>query len=121
LNSEDYLRTVRSQLATLALVLLVAISASAQAPRAYPFRATNYDVEVTLHPEDQTIAARVRVDFIAEAVSKTIVVELHPASQFRSCARRPTAEFRARPEFTDSPDRCSERSSRTGPSDNRDV
>jgi len=72
------LRTVRSQLATLALVLLVAISASAQAPRAYPFRATNYDVEVTLHPEDQTIAARVRVDFIAEAVSKTIVVELHP-------------------------------------------
>jgi aminopeptidase N len=72
------LRNIRFLLATVPLFLLVAISAPAQAPRSYPFRATNYDVEVTLHPQDQTISARVRVDFIAEAVSKTIVVELHP-------------------------------------------
>jgi aminopeptidase N/predicted negative regulator of RcsB-dependent stress response len=72
------LRTIRFLLATLSLFLLAAIPAPAQAPRSYPFRATNYDVEVTLHPEDQTISARVRVDFIAEAVSKTVVVELHP-------------------------------------------
>lgn len=61
-----------------ALSLFFAASASAQAPRAYPFRATHYEVEATIHPEDQTLFARVTVEFTAEAVSKTLVVELHP-------------------------------------------
>jgi hypothetical protein len=72
------LRNIRVLFATLSLILLVAITSPAQVPRPYPFRATNYDVEVALHPQDQTISARVRVDFTAETVSKTVVVELHP-------------------------------------------
>jgi aminopeptidase N len=34
-------------------------------------------VEVLLHPEDQTISAQARVEFIAQEVSRTVVVELH--------------------------------------------
>ncbi len=61
----------------LALSLLVAAAASAQTPRRFPFRADHYDVQVLLHPEDQTISALARVDFIANEVSRTVVVELH--------------------------------------------
>jgi aminopeptidase N len=64
--------------AVLALSLLTAVSAAAQAPRAFPFRATHYDVEVILHPEDQTIQAEAKVDFVAQQVAKTVLVELHP-------------------------------------------
>ena len=64
--------------AALALTLLAAISTLAQAGHRFPFRATNYDVEAILHPEDQTISAQVKVDFVASEVSKTVLVELHP-------------------------------------------
>jgi len=49
----------------------------AQSAHANPFRANNYAVEVLLHPEDQTISAQARVEFIAQEVSRTVVVELH--------------------------------------------
>ena len=62
----------------LVLFFLAASSAPAQAPRAFPFRATNYDVEVIVHPEDQTISAQAKVDFVAGQVAKTLLVELHP-------------------------------------------
>jgi aminopeptidase N len=62
----------------LALFFLAARSAPAQAPRAFPFRATNYDIEVIVHPEDQTISAQAKVDFVAGQVAKTLLVELHP-------------------------------------------
>jgi aminopeptidase N len=61
----------------LALVLVFAAAAQAQAPRAFAFRATNYNVEVILRPEDQTLTAQAKVDFVADQVSKTLVVELH--------------------------------------------
>jgi hypothetical protein len=64
--------------AILALALLTAICTLAQAPHSYPFRATNYDVEVILHPEDQTIQGQAKVEFVAEQVAKTVLVELHP-------------------------------------------
>ena len=64
--------------AALGLFLLAAGAAPAQAPHAFPFRATNYDVEVMLHPEDQTISAHVKVNFVATQVSRTLLVELHP-------------------------------------------
>ncbi len=64
-------------LVLLALSLLVAATAPAQSPRRFPFRADHYDVQVLLHPEDQTISALARVDFIANEVSRTVVVELH--------------------------------------------
>jgi aminopeptidase N len=64
--------------AVLALLFLAASSAPAQAPRAFPFRATNYDVQVLVHPEDQTISAQAKVDFLANQVAKTLLVELHP-------------------------------------------
>ena len=64
-------------LAITALSLLASTAALAQAPRAFPFRATNYDVEVVLHPEDQTIQAQAKVDFVANQVAKTVLVELH--------------------------------------------
>src|SRR5271170_4097237 len=70
-------------LVTLAL-LLPAGAAQAQAPRAYPFRATNYNVEVILHPEDQTISAQAKVDFVATQVARTVLVELHPDLQIQS-------------------------------------
>ena len=64
-------------LVLLALSLLVAATAPAQSPRRFPFRADHYDVQVLIHPEDQTISGLARVDFIANEVSRTVVVELH--------------------------------------------
>ena len=52
--------------------------ASAQTVHGFPFRANNYEVEVLVHPQDQTISALAKVDFIAQSVSRTLVVELHP-------------------------------------------
>ena len=71
------LKTGRS-LTVLAFLLLSAAAARAQAPRTFAFRATNYKVEVILHPEDQTLSAQATVDFTANQVSKTLVAELHP-------------------------------------------
>jgi aminopeptidase N len=64
--------------AILGLFFVAAASAPGQAPHAFPFRATNYDVEVVLHPEDQTLSALVKVNFVATQVSRTLLVELHP-------------------------------------------
>jgi len=64
--------------AFLVLSLLAAEWALGQAPHTFPFRATNYDVEVILHPEDQTIQGQAKVDFVADQVAKTVLVELHP-------------------------------------------
>ncbi|MGA7622448.1 MAG: M1 family aminopeptidase [Candidatus Acidiferrales bacterium] len=64
-------------MAVLFLSLLLASSAQAQAPRSFPFRANNYDVEVLLHPDDQTISGQAKVEFIAQQASRTVVVELH--------------------------------------------
>jgi hypothetical protein len=69
---------IRPFLAILALSLLAATAAFGQAPHSFPFRATNYDVEAFLHPDDQTIQAEAKVDFVAEQVAKTVLVELHP-------------------------------------------
>jgi aminopeptidase N len=60
------------------LSLLATTCALAQAPHSFPFHATNYDVEVILHPEDQTIQGQANVDFVADQVAKTVLVELHP-------------------------------------------
>jgi aminopeptidase N len=64
-------------LVPLAMSLLAAVIASAQTPRRFPFRADHYDVQVLIHPEDQTISGLARVDFIANEVARTVVVELH--------------------------------------------
>lgn len=61
----------------LTLALLSAASAAAQAPHSFPFRATNYDVEVILRPDDQTIQGQAKVDFVADQVARTVLVELH--------------------------------------------
>jgi tetratricopeptide (TPR) repeat protein len=57
--------------------LAFASSALAQAPRSFPFRASNYDVEVLLHPDDQTISGQAKVEFIAQQPGRSVVVELH--------------------------------------------
>jgi tetratricopeptide (TPR) repeat protein len=58
--------------------LVFAHAASAQAPPpGFPFRATYYEVEVILHPEDQTISGQAKVEFIAQQPGRTVVVELH--------------------------------------------
>ena len=49
----------------------------AQTPQGFPFRATYYEVEVLLHPEDQTISGQAKVEFIAQQPGRTVVVELH--------------------------------------------
>jgi len=63
--------------ALLAISLFAGVAASGQAAHSFPFRATNYDVEVFLHPDDQTIQGQAKVDFVAEQVAKTVLVELH--------------------------------------------
>lgn len=66
----------------LSFILLIFLAGpaaiSAQAPHGFPFRATNYDVEVIVRPDDQSIQAQARVDFVAQQVAKTVAVELHP-------------------------------------------
>jgi hypothetical protein len=59
------------------VLFLAAATARAQAPRSFPFRATNYDVEVQVQPASQTIAAMAKVDFVANEVGRTVLVELH--------------------------------------------
>ncbi|MFZ0737076.1 MAG: M1 family aminopeptidase [Candidatus Acidiferrales bacterium] len=57
--------------------LLLAAGAHAQAAPKFPTHATHYDVEATLRPADQTLSARAKVEFVADAPTRTIVVELH--------------------------------------------
>jgi aminopeptidase N len=63
--------------AVLIASLLYANAAMAQTPQGFPFRATYYEVEVLLHPEDQTISAQAKVELIAQQPARTVVVELH--------------------------------------------
>ena len=64
-----------------AILTLVSLSfpsaASAQAPSRFPAHATHYDVDVMLHPADQTISAHAKVEFLADAPARTLLVELH--------------------------------------------
>ncbi|MDE3170617.1 MAG: hypothetical protein KGL75_10770, partial [Acidobacteriota bacterium] len=62
----------------------IAGSSRAQAPRAFPFRATNYNVEAIVSPDQKTISAEARVDFVANQVARTVLVELHPDLQVTS-------------------------------------
>lgn len=78
MGEDPFLIKINRSAVALALFFLAASSAPAQAPRSFPFRATNYNVEVIVHPEDQTISAQAKVDFVAGQVAKTLVVELHP-------------------------------------------
>jgi aminopeptidase N len=64
-------------LAVAAALLALATAARAQAPRNFPFRATDYQVEVLLHPDDQTISGQAKVEFIAQQPARSVVVELH--------------------------------------------
>ena len=68
----------------LALATAACSIVQAQAPRVYPFRATNYTVEAILHPENQTIQAEVKVDFVATQVGRIVLVQLHPDLQIES-------------------------------------
>ena len=64
-------------LAVLMASLVCASGVRAQTPQGFPFRATYYEVEVLLHPEDQTISGQAKVEFIAQQPGRTVVVELH--------------------------------------------
>src|ERR1700723_3834384 len=64
-------------LAVLMASLVCANSLPAQTPQGFPFRPTYYEVEVLLHPEDQTISAQAKVELIAQQPARTVVVELH--------------------------------------------
>lgn len=75
--SHRFPNQLRTSLAVLAACVTFAAAARAQAPRTFPFRAADYQVEVLLHPEDQTISGLAKVEFIAQQPSRTVVVELH--------------------------------------------
>ncbi len=64
-------------LVVLMALLVCASGVRAQTPQGFPFRATYYEVEVLLHPEDQTISGQAKVEFIAQQPGHTVVVELH--------------------------------------------
>jgi aminopeptidase N len=71
--------------AILALIsFALAGSAVAQAPAKFPAHATHYDVDVTVHPADQTISAHAKVEFAADSPAKTLVVELHQDLKVKS-------------------------------------
>jgi tetratricopeptide (TPR) repeat protein len=76
--NDSHLRRIWEVLGAGVAALLFAGAANAQAARVWPFRATNYDVEVLLHPENQSIEAQSKVTFVASQVSRTVSVELHP-------------------------------------------
>ncbi|MFY9528047.1 MAG: M1 family aminopeptidase [Candidatus Acidiferrales bacterium] len=64
---------------TAALILVAAGIARAQSPtlKTFAFHAIHYEVETALHPSDQTITSRAKVNFVADAASRELVVELH--------------------------------------------
>ncbi len=48
------------------------------------FRATHYDVDATLHPADQSLSARAKIEFTATTGTRDLVVELHEDLQVSS-------------------------------------
>ena len=54
------------------------MTASAQEPRKWNYRAVDYRVTATLLPEDQTLNASATVEFEALQASRIVEVELHP-------------------------------------------
>ena len=75
------LNRVSTVLAVVLTVLIASLAfaraAFSQTPQGFPFRASYYEVEVLLHPEDQTISGQAKVEFIAQQPARTVVVELH--------------------------------------------
>jgi aminopeptidase N len=59
---------------------------SQEAPRAYEFRAVDYEVNASLEPASQGLRARVRVTLEARAASRLVVLELHPNLRVKSAA-----------------------------------
>jgi aminopeptidase N len=43
----------------------------------FPAHATHYDVDVTLHPAEQTISAKAKIDVTADSPTRTLLFELH--------------------------------------------
>lgn len=79
---KTYATRSRSNLVKFASALVLAavllpIAAYAQSSPRFPLRATHYDVDATVHPADQTISARAKVEFVANGPTRTLVVELH--------------------------------------------
>lgn len=58
--------------------------ASAQQLPKFDFDAVHYDVQATLHPDDQGMTAEAKVELVAKTASRTILVELHPDLQVAS-------------------------------------
>ena len=67
-------------LVAVGLCLLPGVAGNAQEPRRAAFRAVNYEVNATLDPSAQILAAVAKVDFLALSVSpsRVVEVELHP-------------------------------------------
>src|SRR5579863_7039496 len=84
--SHRFPNQLRAGLAVLAAAVTLATIARAQAPRTFPFRAADYQVEVLLLPENQTISGLAKVEFIAQQPSRTVVVELHQDLRIDSIA-----------------------------------
>ncbi|HEV2306377.1 MAG TPA: M1 family aminopeptidase [Candidatus Acidoferrales bacterium] len=76
---------VGAGLFVLSIAALAASSARAQQqlPK-FDFDAVHYDVQAALHPSEQGMTADAKVELVANAVSRTILVELHPDLQVKS-------------------------------------
>ena len=68
-------------LGLLTLVLGAALCANAQQLPKFDFDAVHYDVQATLHPDEQSMTAEAKVELVAKTASQTILVELHPDLQ----------------------------------------
>jgi hypothetical protein len=72
----------QSLLQMLALTsVMVGLSAGAVGAQELPkfdFRAIHYEIQATLRPADQSIMAEAKVELVAKAESRTILIQLHP-------------------------------------------
>ncbi|MGB6876677.1 MAG: M1 family aminopeptidase [Candidatus Acidiferrales bacterium] len=68
-------------LSLLALAAFAAPWAKAQQLPKFDFDAVHYDVQATLHPDEQSLTAEAKVELVAKSSSRTILVELHPDLQ----------------------------------------
>ena len=81
------MKTLRFGVTVFALAVTAFAASRANAQQQLPkfdFDAVHYDVSATLQPSTQTMMANAKIELVANAASRTILLELHPDLQVKS-------------------------------------
>src|SRR5690348_17859941 len=81
------MKRLRFGLTILALAVTAFAAGRAKAQQQLPkfdFDAVHYDVRATLQPSTQTMTADAKIELVANAASRTILLELHPDLQVKA-------------------------------------